>query len=66
MLALLFDMNKLWEEYILVRLKQASINHNIKVYGQNSKTFWSNISIRPDIVLENDDEQFIIDTKWKI
>ncbi len=65
MLALLFDMNKLWEEYILVRLKQASIDDNIKVYGQNSKTFWSNISIRPDIVLENDDEQFIIDTKWK-
>lgn len=65
MLALLFDMNKLWEEYILVRLKQASIHHNIKVYGQNSKTFWSNISIRPDIVLENDDELFIIDTKWK-
>ncbi|MDQ1854911.1 McrC family protein [Chryseobacterium sp. WLY505] len=65
MLALLFDMNKLWEEYILVRLKQASIDHNIKVYGQNSKTFWSNISIRPDIVLENDDEKFIIDTKWK-
>lgn len=65
MLALLFDMNKLWEEYILVRLKQASIDHNIKVYGQNSKTFWSNISIRPDIVLENDEEQFIIDTKWK-
>ncbi|ROI06568.1 restriction endonuclease [Chryseobacterium sp. G0240] len=65
MLALLFDMNKLWEEYILVRIKQISRGNNIQVYGQNSKAFWSNISIRPDIVLVSDKEQFIIDTKWK-
>ncbi|MDR3023462.1 5-methylcytosine restriction system specificity protein McrC [Chryseobacterium sp.] len=65
MLALLFDMNKLWEEYILVRLKQVARDNNIQVYGQNSRTFWSNISIRPDIVLVSNKEQFIIDTKWK-
>lgn len=71
MLALLFDMNSLWEEYVLVRLKQACHNTDIKVYGQNSKKFWNNITIRPDIVLEknsdnnNEKEILIIDTKWK-
>ncbi len=69
MLALLFDMNSLWEEYILIRLKQVADEYGFKVYGQESKGFWNNISIRPDIVLEKgegDNKQtFIIDTKWK-
>lgn len=70
MLALLFDMNNLWEEYILVRLKQACQNKDIQVYGQNSTGFWNGITIRPDIVLEkkiNDTEKevLVIDTKWK-
>ncbi|MEI3790691.1 MULTISPECIES: McrC family protein [unclassified Chryseobacterium] len=66
MLALLFDMNSLWEEYVLVRLKQASQLTDIEVYGQNSKAFWNGITIRPDIVLKKNDEVIlIIDTKWK-
>ncbi|MFY7846270.1 McrC family protein [Chryseobacterium gambrini] len=70
MLALLFDMNNLWEEYILVRLQQACQNKDIQVYGQNSTGFWNGITIRPDIVLEkkiNDTgkEVLVIDTKWK-
>lgn len=68
MLALLFDMNSLWEEYVLVRLKQAAqeSSEHIEVYGQNSKAFWNNITIRPDIVIEKDNGiVLIIDTKWK-
>lgn len=69
MLALLFDMNNLWEEYVLVRLKQVAEENHIKVYGQESKGFWKNITIRPDIVLETGEAEnkqtFIIDTKWK-
>jgi len=70
MLALLFDMNSLWEEYILVRLKHAAQGSDIEVYGQNSKGFWNGITIRPDIVLEKkrdkeNKEILIIDTKWK-
>ena len=70
MLALLFDMNKLWEEYILVRLKQFAEQKGVEVYGQSSKGFWNGMSIRPDIVLvkknyENREEFLIIDTKWK-
>lgn len=65
MLALLFDMNSLWEEYILIRLKQVSLKQGFKVYGQASKIFWKNITIRPDVVLVKGDDTFIIDTKWK-
>jgi 5-methylcytosine-specific restriction enzyme subunit McrC len=63
MLALLFDMNSLWEEYILARLKQSE--KEVTIYGQQSTTFWNGISIRPDIVIESNTEKFIIDTKWK-
>ena len=70
MLALLFDMNRLWEEYVLVRLQQVAEEKGVEVYGQNSKGFWDGITIRPDIVLvkknyENREEFLIIDTKWK-
>lgn len=63
MLALLFDMNSLWEEYILARLKQSE--KEVTIYGQQSTTFWNGISIRPDIVIESGTKKFIIDTKWK-
>jgi 5-methylcytosine-specific restriction enzyme subunit McrC len=66
MLALLFDMNILWEEYILVKLKQEALKRNdIQVLGQNSKGFWEGIKIRPDIVIKNAKETYVIDTKWK-
>ena len=69
MLALLFDMNVLWEEYILIRLKQVANEKGFNVYGQNSKGFWKNITIRPDIVIEKGEgdtkDTYIIDTKWK-
>lgn len=70
MLALLFDMNSLWEEYVLVRLKQVAPEKGVDVYGQNSLEFWNGITIRPDIVLEKrvsntEKEVLIIDTKWK-
>ncbi|RZJ69218.1 restriction endonuclease [Flavobacterium sp.] len=68
MLAILFDMNSLWEEYILTMLKQ-TVEEGIIVYGQQSKLFWGNITIRPDIIIEkesNGEKQvFVIDTKWK-
>ncbi|MBE8723397.1 McrC family protein [Flavobacterium hungaricum] len=63
MLALLFDMNSLWEEYILIRLKQAS--NDLTILSQDSKVLWNGITIRPDIVIKKGNEKFIIDTKWK-
>lgn len=66
MLTLLFDMNKLWEEYlfrILHKYKPATY----KVSYQNSDKFWENKRIKPDILITKEDgENFIIDTKWKI
>ena len=66
MLALLFDMNVLWEQYILARLQKAQQKKDFTIIGQNSKLFWQNIAIRPDIVLsKGKSENYIIDTKWK-
>lgn len=73
MLALLFDMNKLWEEYIYRMLLKVD-DPSIKVSFQNRDKFWENKIIKPDIVLTkkervNDEvirKEYIIDTKWKI
>ncbi|MCK0190448.1 McrC family protein [Arenibacter sp. F20364] len=64
MLALLFDMNSLWEEYVLIMLK-AVIKEDLVVKGQESKSFWNGIKIRPDIVIHKSEKTFVIDTKWK-
>lgn len=67
MIALLFDMNNLWEEYILVQLKKAFRDDEVQVLGQRSKKLWNDISIRPDIVIKRGEKTaMIIDTKWKI
>lgn len=68
MLAILFDMNKLWEEYIFRILQLASKNTQYKVSFQNSKKFWEHKTIRPDILINNVESHkvFVIDTKWKM
>ena len=75
-IAILFDINKLWEEFVYRRLKMEEAINNITVKRQQSANFWkpdgSNYSkkIRPDIILkykEGDIEQtIVVDTKWKI
>jgi 5-methylcytosine-specific restriction enzyme subunit McrC len=68
-LAILFDMNDLWEEYVFRQL--------IKQYNavrQVHRTIWRKDavdqsvtkSVRPDIVLLSDDKTLIVDTKWKL
>jgi len=65
-LAILFDMNKLWEKFIFSELLRSQNLFGYKVSFQNSKRFWENKRIRPDIVLKKDGYSYIIDTKWKI
>lgn len=65
MLSLLFDMNDLWETYILKQLQKACEGTGINVSGQESKLFWGSNSLRPDVVLRQGKKTFIIDTKWK-
>ncbi|OAD90278.1 hypothetical protein A7A78_06945 [Aequorivita soesokkakensis] len=66
MLALLFDMNSLWEEYILIQLKKSCIHKPYEILGQQSKSFWGGMTIRPDILIkQGDTTKIVIDTKWK-
>jgi 5-methylcytosine-specific restriction enzyme subunit McrC len=66
MLTLLFDMNKLWEEYIY-RILHKHKPDGYSVNFQNKTGFWEHKTIRPDIVISSDiKEIFVIDTKWKI
>jgi len=67
-LALMFDMNFLWEKFVLVSLKKQK---EFKVRGQNSRYFWKPQSgnrrtIRPDISIHYNNKNYIIDTKWKL
>lgn len=66
MLALMFNMNDLWERYVLAKLKQQARDQWL-VKGQESKRFWESKSIRPDILLTHIASQtsIIMDTKWK-
>jgi len=72
-LAIMFDMNLLWQNYIKFRLKQAAVklsNENIKVKPSLVKKYWRHESgwsmrLKPDIVLSKNGENIVIDTKWK-
>lgn len=64
-LALLFDMEQLFEEYVFRRLKRLSMSREFVVTRQRSKTFWRSKTIRPDIVLEMNGSIYVLDTKWK-
>ena len=70
MIALLFDMNQLWEEYVLVMLRKEinkvdSPYSGFNIQGQVGKSFWGYNKLKPDIVIKNGDKTYIIDTKWK-
>lgn len=72
-IAILFDMNKLWEEFVYRRLKKEEVAYGFKVSRQQIRNFWqpsfgqlSPKKIRPDLQLKRNGESIIIDTKWKI
>lgn len=68
-LAIMFDMNLLYEEYIYRKLKayQLSSNNSIVVKGQNRVAFWETRGLRADILVETTDKKsIVIDTKWKL
>jgi 5-methylcytosine-specific restriction enzyme subunit McrC len=71
--AIMFDMNKLWEEFVYRRLKKEESDYNIQVQAQQSTDFWkpSHIgyskTIRPDIIVtysireKHHDEEKLVD-----
>lgn len=73
-LAILFDMNELWEEYFYRRLRH-SLPEGWTIEAQARKVFWEmtdkNVhkNIKPDVVIRIPGEKekvVIIDTKWKM
>lgn len=68
-LALMFDMNMLWEQFIFVSLKKEK-DCFTKVKAQTSKHFWKpdggrRTSMKPDIYIETNRGNIVLDTKWK-
>lgn len=72
-LAILFDMNILFEKFIYKILKDSEPvfgKYNLTISPQNSKEFWNEITIRPDLVFDFNKDgkewKIIVDTKWKV
>lgn len=69
-LAILFDMPMLYEEYVYRLLKKAAKDSVTRVSRQESAVFWEGPgmrkSIRPDIVIDHEGHRFVLDTKWKV
>jgi 5-methylcytosine-specific restriction enzyme subunit McrC len=73
-LALMFDMNDVWETWITRRLAVTSRKYGgiVDIRSQLKKTFWmgstgERIRQKPDIIVEVDqNREFVLDTKWKI
>jgi 5-methylcytosine-specific restriction enzyme subunit McrC len=69
-LALMFNMNALWEQFVYVSLLKHKVK-GVTVAAQQTKSFWKpqsgyRVSIRPDIVMNKGKENCVVlDTKWK-
>lgn len=69
-LALMFDMNILWEKFVYTSLKK-HIPAGTEISAQKKKYFWKPESgnrsfMRPDIIIgEEGNGRVILDTKWK-
>jgi 5-methylcytosine-specific restriction enzyme subunit McrC len=64
-LAFMFDMNHLFEEFIFKIMKKGFVGSEIDVSRKNKK-FWENKIIKPDIVVTNSGETIVLDAKWKV
>ena len=70
--SMLFDMNKLWEEFVYVTLRK-NLSERYTVKEQVHKHFWESQhihirkKIKPDILVKDReiDRTFVLDTKWK-
>lgn len=64
-MAILFDMNKLFEEFTYRILKRFA-PADVTVGAQIPRNFWGKRKRRPDLVIEKAGKISVIDTKWKV
>lgn len=64
--ALLFDMNLLFESYVGHYLRKKGLDVSLQDKGKYLVEEPSKFALKPDIVINDKDEQLIADTKWKI
>jgi 5-methylcytosine-specific restriction enzyme subunit McrC len=68
--ALLFDMNRLWEEWLLATYR-SSYRHDstVQVLGKKKQRFWEsehgNKVVETDILIKRGEQYIILDAKWK-
>ncbi len=76
-LAILFDMNRLFERYVYAQLKRAEVRREIRdvsFKAQSSRPFWEAEGMRkyiqPDIIAHvgsgQNQDRIVLDTKWKV
>lgn len=68
-LALMFDMNKLWEQFVYVSLRK-NLDKDSSVRRHQREYFWKPETggrsyLEPDIVFKRSDNIIVLDTKWK-
>jgi 5-methylcytosine-specific restriction enzyme subunit McrC len=64
--ALLFDMNLLFESYVGHYLKKKGLDVSLQDKGKYLVEEPNKFALKPDIVINDGEEQLIADTKWKI
>ena len=69
-IALLFDMNRLWEEWLLTTYRSTYRNDpTVNVLGKKKQRFWGsghgNKVVETDILIKRNDRHIILDAKWK-
>lgn len=64
--ALLFDMNLLFESYVGHYLKRKGLDVSLQDKGKYLVEEPNKFALKPDIVINDKEEQLIADTKWKI
>jgi len=68
--ALLFDMNRLWEEWLLATYRSAYRHDStVQVLGKEKQRFWEsdhgNKVVETDILIKRGEQHIILDAKWK-
>jgi len=64
--ALLFDMNLLFESYVGHYLKKRGFDVSLQDKGKHLVENPKKFALRPDIVIKNQEQIIVADTKWKI